>query len=318
METASKRYRWRTGSSPNTLATALTTTLSTTSPPSSKVRRPCLPPVRQREARIKRRLANLIAALSLALFLLLVFSLGARADCLNPAGKNGVIDYNYAFGMPQYCNGTNWVAMAAPTANLTQNLVGWWKFDDGSGTSAADSTGNGWTGTLTNAPTWGTGINGGALTFNGTNQCVQTAGTFNIPAGNSFTIAAWVNPDPSSTTSTDAALYQSTGGAASQWVVAAAAGFVDFYTGNGYGGWLSAQGSWSGSNALVAGQWSHIAIVGTSTTTTIYINGVVAGSAPLASFSGAFPTSALAIGCSGGSGNWKKAASTTSASTAAP
>jgi hypothetical protein len=37
--------------------------------------------------------------------------------------------------------------------DVTSGLVGWWKLDDGSGTNAADATGNGNTGTLQNGPT---------------------------------------------------------------------------------------------------------------------------------------------------------------------
>ena len=48
-------------------------------------------------------------------------------------------------------------------ADITTGLVGWWKFDEGSGTAAGDSSGNNNTGTLTNGPTWTTGKIGGAL-----------------------------------------------------------------------------------------------------------------------------------------------------------
>src|SRR3989344_5236105 len=47
-------------------------------------------------------------------------------------------------------------------------LVGYWKFDEGTGTSAGDSSGNGNTGTLVNSPSWVTGKVGGALSFDGT------------------------------------------------------------------------------------------------------------------------------------------------------
>ena len=57
-------------------------------------------------------------------------------------------------------------------------LVGYWTFDDGSGTTAADSSGNGYTATLVNGPTWITGKIGGAISANGVNQYV------NIPAIN--------------------------------------------------------------------------------------------------------------------------------------
>lgn len=41
--------------------------------------------------------------------------------------------------------------------DITTGLVGHWKFDEGSGTKAADSSGSNNTGTLTNGPTWTAG-----------------------------------------------------------------------------------------------------------------------------------------------------------------
>jgi hypothetical protein len=74
-----------------------------------------------------------------------------------------------------------------------RGLVGYWQFDEGSGTSGSDSSGQGNTGNLINTPTWIAGVSGNALSFNGTNQYV------NIPDDNTldfgtidFTIAAWI------------------------------------------------------------------------------------------------------------------------------
>lgn len=51
-------------------------------------------------------------------------------------------------------------------ADITSNLGLWWQFDDGSGTSAADSSGNSKNGTLVNTPTWTTAkIGTSALTL---------------------------------------------------------------------------------------------------------------------------------------------------------
>lgn len=52
----------------------------------------------------------------------------------------------------------------------------WWKLNDGVGTSAADASGSGRTGTLINTPVWTTGPNSnGALGFNGSTQHVDIA-----------------------------------------------------------------------------------------------------------------------------------------------
>jgi hypothetical protein len=84
-------------------------------------------------------------------------------------------------------------AFSSPTT-LTDGLVTWYKFDDGSGASAMDSSGNGNTGGLINSPAWTSGIptNGvasGALNFNGTSQYVTAGDPFN--SLNNWTISAW-------------------------------------------------------------------------------------------------------------------------------
>lgn len=79
--------------------------------------------------------------------------------------------------------------------NLNNGLAGYWKLDEGSGTSAVDSSINGSTGTLTNGPTWGAGQVGGAATFDGVNDYVTagTASALNFTT-NTFAISAWIYP----------------------------------------------------------------------------------------------------------------------------
>ena len=56
---------------------------------------------------------------------------------------------------------------------ILNGLVGWWKFDEGSGTVAYDSSGNDLDGTTNGNPPWVSGKIGGALSFNGSNQYVS-------------------------------------------------------------------------------------------------------------------------------------------------
>jgi len=71
-------------------------------------------------------------------------------------------------------------------------LVGYWKFDDGSGTTAADSSGNAHTATLVNGVSWVTGKIGDAVSANGVNQYVSTP-AINLSATKAVTWTAWVN-----------------------------------------------------------------------------------------------------------------------------
>ncbi len=76
--------------------------------------------------------------------------------------------------------------------DITSGLVADWEFNDGSGTSATDSTGNGNTGTLNGGSTWGVGKTSGGITFDGTGY-VTVASPSLIPVGSSpYTLSAWI------------------------------------------------------------------------------------------------------------------------------
>jgi Concanavalin A-like lectin/glucanases superfamily/Bacterial Ig domain/Purple acid Phosphatase, N-terminal domain len=77
------------------------------------------------------------------------------------------------------------------TAPVTTGLVAHWALDDGSGTTATDSSGNGNTGSLVNGPVWSTGVLAQALTFNGAGSYVNVPHTAALNAY-PLTIAAWI------------------------------------------------------------------------------------------------------------------------------
>ncbi|MFH1716128.1 MAG: LamG domain-containing protein, partial [Planctomycetota bacterium] len=78
------------------------------------------------------------------------------------------------------------------TSPADAELVAWWTFDEGSGTIAADYSGNANDGVLNGGGQWVDGQLGGAIQFNGTNSYVAAP---HIPFNSrSFTIAMWVNP----------------------------------------------------------------------------------------------------------------------------
>ena len=79
-------------------------------------------------------------------------------------------------------------SLISQTQAQTSGLVGHWTFDEGSGTTANDSSGNNNTGTLTNGPTWTTGKIGQALNFGGPNDYV---GAGNIAVTNAQTKLTW-------------------------------------------------------------------------------------------------------------------------------
>ncbi len=73
---------------------------------------------------------------------------------------------------------------------LERGLAGYWKLDDGSGTTATDASTNGNTGTLTNGPTWTTGQIGGAVSFDGTNDMIAITDSAVLDTGG---VGSWCN-----------------------------------------------------------------------------------------------------------------------------
>lgn len=100
----------------------------------------------------------------------------------------------------------------AAHADITSSLVAHWGFEEGTGTTTADLSGNGNTGTLRNGPTWTTGrVGDSAILFDGTNDYVDAL----VPAVTSypFTVSAWIRFDSTPTDSFAAAIASSTNGA---------------------------------------------------------------------------------------------------------
>src|SRR3989338_5884576 len=76
----------------------------------------------------------------------------------------------------------------AQAAAPTNGLVGYWAFDEGSGTTAGDSSGNGNNGTLVNGPTWTAGkVGSQAISFDGSNDYFAVSLWMNGPAAQSNT-----------------------------------------------------------------------------------------------------------------------------------
>jgi prepilin-type N-terminal cleavage/methylation domain-containing protein len=80
--------------------------------------------------------------------------------------------------------------------NFQRGLMGYWSFDDGSGTSATDGSGIGNMGVISNA-TWDSGANckiNSCLSFNNTNSGVVVANAGNFSHTLGHTMMAWVKP----------------------------------------------------------------------------------------------------------------------------
>ena len=89
---------------------------------------------------------------------------------------------------------SGYTASGEASASFASDLVAYWKFDEGTGTTTADASGNGNTGTLVNTPRWSTGIAGNALYFDGVSNNVLVADSPSLDFPGPYTLSAWVNP----------------------------------------------------------------------------------------------------------------------------
>jgi hypothetical protein len=80
------------------------------------------------------------------------------------------------------------------TSNTNPGLVGYWKFDEGTGTITSDSSGNGNDAMLINGPNWVAGKYGNALSFDGVDDYVQKTSPSSLDWTGGFTISSWIFP----------------------------------------------------------------------------------------------------------------------------
>ncbi len=150
--------------------------------------------------------------------------------------------------------------LSLPPNNL--GLVGYWSFNEGSGSIAHDFSGNGNTGTLVNSPTWTTGKLGQALSFNGTSQYVNSGNAAGLQIANG-TVVAWVK-------TTDTGVYKGIA------VKQSAYGLFDNSGTFGIYDWGTAAFRNSGVN-IADGAWHFVAATfqsGVANGTVLYVDGV--------------------------------------------
>ncbi|MFB0553639.1 MAG: LamG domain-containing protein [Phycisphaerae bacterium] len=88
--------------------------------------------------------------------------------------------------------GDVWSFSTKPIIAITDpNLIGWWKFDEGSGNTAIDFSGHGNDGKLGGGQNWVDGIIGGALDLRGSDY-VSIDGVVDDITSNDITLSAWI------------------------------------------------------------------------------------------------------------------------------
>jgi hypothetical protein len=158
-------------------------------------------------------------------------------------------------------------ATLALAQDITSNLALWYRFDDGSGTSPTDSSGNGITGTSVGTPTWTAAASckvQGCLTFNGTTQRVDFSGTAVNITGN-ITLAAWVKTSSTAPNSIIGG-YQGISPYAGYGLrVTPTTGTIGFWNG---AGWADA----TGVTAITDNAWHHVVASLAGSTVTLYVD----------------------------------------------
>ncbi len=199
--------------------------------------------------------------------------------------------YYYQVYAGNIVNGATTYSHAAqtPTGTTTfptyyeNGLVAYWSFDDTGALTARDLTGNGHTGTLgSEAYQQAGGIIGGELFCHSggaaqSQVAVADKADLRFTAAQSFTVAAWVDPESVKTTEQTVVVKSIESGNAYGLYLSAADG-----SGNGH--WI-ARGTagpdiTSGTALVKTGAWTHVAMVqdGAAGTRTLYVNGVQVGS----------------------------------------
>ena len=171
-------------------------------------------------------------------------------------------------------------------------LVGSWHFNEGSGTTAYDSSGRGNNGTLVNGPTWVDGKFGKALQFDGSDDYVEVQHSDSLNIQGPITLETWVQIK--SWAKSGSIVSKGTGGTY-VWQI-----FVDSAN-KRIAGYFKVDTAWRScySGTLSLDTWYHVISSWDGTNSYLYINGVQAGTDTTGSGTLATNTLSLFIGKGG-------------------
>lgn len=156
--------------------------------------------------------------------------------------------------------------------NVTEGLVAYWDFNENSGETAKDVTGNGHDGTLMGNPQWTKdGKYGGAIEFD------QIGDEVNVPFHKDlnqevFSICAWANVEPTSANHRAVVSSRDEPPTSGYIIYALPGNTWEFWTGNGEPTWVTVQGP-----AVNLGDWDHLVGTYADGKQMFYVNGKLVG-----------------------------------------
>lgn len=184
----------------------------------------------------------------------------------NPGGRRAEVPFTVIGepGTPAAPVRPPTTAPQGPAPPTPAGLIAWWRFDEGSGNIAHDSSGNGNNATLMRGPSWVAGRIGRALSLNGDDAYVATEVDVQPSAMPSTTWTAWVYPTRVNYKKRQLILSDNDGGNDRSVLIAADTAHFAVLTGTGI--WVA--------TSVDAKRWQHIAVVYTPSGIEFYKNGI--------------------------------------------
>jgi len=151
-------------------------------------------------------------------------------------------------------------------------LVGHWALDETTGIIAADGSGLGQHGTLTNTigPVWVAGQIGGALSLDGLDDMIVIPDSDALDLGNTFTLAVWINPR---SYANFGRIFNKGSAVGSRYDLALAGSAVQLKTSVDYT---------TGTGLINLNAWQHLAVTYDGATLRVYVRGVERAGSSLA------------------------------------